>query len=628
MNRTVTKISLDAVICGFAFVLAYWVRFDGRPPGFYVHQLQFLLLGVIGLRLITNSLFGVYRQIWAYFSLNDILTLGAATVVPSAVLVLVRLVLTSEHQIWRVSLGIALIDLLLVFGGGAGVRLLARLWFERYETKPEKNLEKGKSSKVLLIGAGMAGIMVAKEAKRQKNLNWEVIGFVDDDPHKRNNMIHGIEVIGGTTDIPRLAKEKGVDRVIITIANASSKDIRRIVETCEAIPIPVKIVPGMFEILDDKVGITKLRDVDIVDLLGRAVTDFTSHSENVKQYFYGKRILVTGAGGSIGSEICRQLHAFVPSQFILLDNHENSLFEIDCELDVFQPRIARKTEICDIRNTQRLSSLLHSYRPQIIFHAAANKHVPLLEHNHLEAVATNIKGTLALLNLAEEIDCERFVMLSTDKAVNPSSIMGACKRVSELMIQTSGGKKTSFSCVRFGNVLGSKGSVVPLFRTQIQRGGPLTVTDRNATRFFMTIQEAAQLVIRATTVGSKGEIYVLDMGKPVKIFNLAQDMINLSGLSDDSIEICFTGLRPGEKLHEELFYPYEKVSPTIFPKIVSLAPVDLDGERFWQELEGFLKEHTSMQEQALRQRLFSLASSFVNLEKAQSAKTELRAIKN
>ena len=621
------KVSLDAVIYGFAFVLAYWVRFDGRPPEDYFQQLQFLLLGVIALRLITNSVFGVYRQIWAYFSLNDILILGAATVVPSAVFVLARLVLTSEHQIWRVSRGITLVDLLLAFGGGAGLRLLARLWFERHESRPKKKLAQTRSSRILLVGAGMAGILVAKEARKRKNFNWKVIGFVDDDPHKLNTMIHGVEVIGRTADIPRLAQENGLDRVIITIANASSKDIRRIVETCEAIPIPVKIVPGMFEILDDKVGITTLRDVNIVDLLGREVTDFEGHSENAKQYFYGKRILVTGAGGSIGSEICRQLHVFVPSQLILLDNHENSLYEIDCELDVFQPQLARRAEICDIRNTQRLSSLLHSYRPQIIFHAAANKHVPLLEHNHLEAVATNVEGTLALLKLAEETDCERFVMLSTDKAVNPSSIMGACKRVSELMIQTSGGKRTSFSCVRFGNVLGSKGSVVPLFRTQIQRGGPLTITDRKATRFFMTIPEAAQLVIRATTLGSKGEIYVLDMGKPVRILNLAQDMINLSGLSDDSIEIRITGLRPGEKLHEELFYPYEKVSSTVFPKIVSVDPVDLDGERFWQELETFLQEYNSMPEKALRQRLFSLASSFVMSEETQLAKTPRRAIK-
>ena len=628
MNRTVTKISLDAIIYGFAFVLAYWIRFDGRPPEVYFEQLQFLLLGMIGLRLVTHSVFGVYRQIWSYFSLNDIIILGAATVAPSAILVLARLVLSSEHQVWRVSLGITLIDLLLALGGGTGVRLLARLWFERSETRPGRESTRAKSSKVLLVGAGMAGILVAKEARKRKNLNWKVIGFVDDDPHKLNTMIHGVEVVGKTSDIPKLAQERGVDRVIITIANASSKNIRRIVETCEAIPIPVKIVPGMFEILDDTVGITKLRDVNIADLLGREVADFTGPSENVKQYFYGKRILVTGAGGSIGSELCRQLHTFVPSELILLDSHENSLYEIDCELDVFQPGIARKAKICDIRNTQRLSSILHSCRPQIIFHAAANKHVPLLEHNNSEAVATNIGGTRTLLNLAEETDCERFVMLSTDKAVNPSSIMGTCKRVSELMIQASGGEGTSFSCVRFGNVLGSKGSVVPLFRTQIQRGGPLTITDRNATRFFMTIQEAAQLVIRATTLGSKGEIYVLDMGKPVRILNLAQDMIHLSGLPDDSIEIRFTGLRPGEKLHEELFYSYEKVNSTVFPKIVSVDPVEMDCERFWLECETFLKEYGSMPEEALRQRLFSLASSFVAPQEVKLAETALRAIKS
>lgn len=628
MNRTVTKTSLDAVVYGFAFILAYWIRFDGKPPADYFQQVQFLLLLVIWIRLVTSYLFGVYRQVWSYVSLNDILTLGIATVVPSSVFILARLVLSSEQQIWRISLSIILIDWLLSFGGSTGVRLLARLWFERNESSPVNDLTQSVSHRILLVGAGMTGILVAKEARKQKNLNWNVVGFVDDDPHKLNTMIHGLKVIGQTSDIPNLAQKHSLDRVIITISNASSKDIRRIVETCEAIPIPVKIVPSMFEILDDKVEIKKLRDVNIVDLLGREVADFKGHSKNVKQYFYGKKVLITGAGGSIGSEICRQLHAFSPSELILLDNHENSLYEIDCELDAFQPKIIRKAEICDIRNTQRLSSLLHSYRPEIIFHAAANKHVPLLEHNNIEAVATNVQGTRTLLNLAEETDCERFVMLSTDKAVYPSSIMGACKRVAELMIQTSDSKKTSFSCVRFGNVLGSRGSVVPLFRSQIRRGGPLTITDRNATRFFMTIQEAAQLVIRATTLGSKGEIYVLDMGKPIKIFNLAQDMINLSGLSDDSIEICFTGLRPGEKLHEELVYPYEKVRPTTFPKIISVDPVEINYESFWQDLETFLEEYSLLPEDSFRKRLFHLASSPVSSDVAQVSRGPLRIIKN
>ncbi|MCZ6674435.1 MAG: nucleoside-diphosphate sugar epimerase/dehydratase [Verrucomicrobia bacterium] len=628
MTKNLPKISLDAIIYSFAFVLAYWVRFDGRPPDDYFRQLQYLLVGVVGLRLLTNFALGVYRQLWSYFSLNDLLTLSVATTVPSALFSLGRLLLTPDNQIWRISLGITFIDFLLALGGAISVRLLRRLWFERSETRPGRIPLKAKSSRVLLVGAGEVGIMVAKEARKKKNLNWDVVGFVDDNPEKLNTTIHGTNVIGKTADIPALVQTRGVDRVIIAIANASSKDIRRIVETCEAMPIPVKIVPGLFEILDDKVSIKKLRDVNIDDLLGREVTDFKGFSANIKKYFHGKRILVTGAGGSIGSEICRQLGAFVPSELILLDKHENSLYEIDRKLEYSQPHIARRALLCDIRDDKRLSSLLHFCRPQVIFHAAANKQVPLMEENSLEAVTTNIQGTVTLLNLAEEVHCERFVMLSTDKAVNPKSIMGACKRVVELIIQTSANKKTLFSCVRFGNVLGSNGSVVEVFRTQIQQGGPLIITDRNATRFFMTIPEAVQLVIRAATLGSKGEIYVLDMGKPVRILDLAQDMINLSGLSDKAIEIHYTGLRPGEKLQEELFYPYEEATPTVFPKIVSLDPIDIDCERFSQELEAFLKDCTSMQEEVLRQRLFSLVSSSIPSEASQSAKIPLRSVKN
>jgi FlaA1/EpsC-like NDP-sugar epimerase len=627
MVKRYLKLVLDALIYALAFILAYWIRFDGRPPEEHLRQLQLLIGLFVAVRLGSNFALGVYRHIWRYISLNDVTVLTFAAALPSMTLVLARLFLTESHQLWRVPYSVIVIDFLLAVGGTTALRVFHRAWFERNESKGEANPRVDSSKvNVLLVGAGLAGIMVAREARKEKNLNWNLVGFVDDDPKKLNTTIHGIKVIGDTPDIPLLVRARSVDRVIITIANATSKEIRRIVEICEAVPVPVKIVPAMCEILGDRVTIKKLRDVAIDDLLGREAVKFDAWSADMGQQFRGKCILVTGAGGSIGSEICRQLCFFSPSQLLLLEKDENGLYEIDSELAWSQPQIPRKGLVCDVRNYPRLSSLLDVYRPQVIFHAAAHKHVPLLEEHPIEAVTNNVQGTLNLLNLSEETGCERFVMLSSDKAVSPTSVMGASKRIAELMIQSFSNRKTHFSCVRFGNVLGSRGSVVPLFQAQIRNGGPITVTDRNVVRFFMTIPEAVQLVIQAATLGSSGEIYVLDMGNPVKIVDLAHDLIRLSGLEKDAIEITYTGLRPGEKLYEELFYPFEKASATSFAKILSIAPVDIDFSRFWETLNSILKGCDSVDRQFLRRSLFDLVSQCVPAEASHSQIKHLRPV--
>lgn len=621
------RILLDAAVYTAAFTLAYCLRFDGIPPEPHLEQLIFLLSFVVIARVVVNLTFGVYRSIWRYVSLNDIVLLLLATSVPTAVMVLGRIFLSSQQYIWRVPYSVSAIEFLLAVAGASALRMLRRVWFETSEGRATGAKPKAKPKvRVLLVGAGMAGVMVAKEAKKGKNLNWRVVGFIDDDPKKLKTSIHGLNVLGRTADIPMLVGKCGVDRVIITIANASSKDIRRIVETCEAVPVPVKIIPAMFEILDDRVSINRLRDVAIDDLLGREVVNFGECPVNTAQDFRGKRILVTGAGGSIGSEICRQLCTFSPSELLLLDKDENGVYELDSELGQIHCHVARKIIICDIRDFNRLSSVLNLHKPQVIFHAAAHKHVPLMEDNPVEAVTTNIEGTLNLLKLTEHTECERFVMLSTDKAVNPTSLMGATKRAAELMIQSFSSSTTLFSCVRFGNVLGSRGSVVPLFQAQIRRGGPLTLTDRNVVRFFMTIPEAVQLVIQAATLGCRGEIFVLDMGKPVKIVDLAKDLIRLSGLKEGEIEIVYTGLRPGEKSHEELFYSFERAAATKFPKIVSVAPIAIEFDGFWQCLEGILAQHRDMDDQALRQSIFNLIQDVIPTE-MRSQQTALRPVK-
>ncbi|MGI8785222.1 MAG: polysaccharide biosynthesis protein [Acidobacteriota bacterium] len=620
MRSTLMKIAIDALIYGLAISFAYWARFDGPPPEFYLHQLQILLGLLIMVRLVCNFGLRIYKQMWGYFSLNDAILLTLSTALPSVLLASGRVFLTPEAQLWRVPFGVVLIDFLLATGATGAIRVLRRVWIERNESRVQRGDPRRAFSrtKVILVGAGMAGILVAREVRKKKNLNWGLIGFVDDDPEKLDTKIHGVPVIGTTREIPALVRRYGVDRVIITIANASSRDIRRIVEICEAVPVPVKIVPGMFEILNEKVTIQKLRDVAIDDLLGREVVSFEECSANMAQHLRGKRILITGAGGSIGSEICRQICMYSPAELLLIEKDENGLYEIDSELAHSQRHIVRHAVICDIRNADRLAALLHSYKPQVIFHAAAHKHVPLMEENPVEAVTNNIQGTLNLLQLCEPIGCERFVMLSTDKAVNPTSIMGASKRAAEVMIQSLSSKKTLFSCVRFGNVLGSRGSVVPLFQSQIRRGGPITLTDRNVVRYFLTIPEAVQLVIQASTLGSNGEIYVLDMGQPVKIVDLARDLIRLSGLDENAIDIEFTGLRPGEKLHEELYYSFEKATSTDFTKISSIAPADIDFERFWSDLNSILDSCESMEKEVLRQSIFNLISDCMRAEASQS----------
>ncbi|HYE73151.1 MAG TPA: nucleoside-diphosphate sugar epimerase/dehydratase, partial [Blastocatellia bacterium] len=456
-----------------------------------------------------------------------------------------------------------------------GLRVFRRALYESYEKRKRQKEAVGHNTykkPVLLIGAGKAGMLAANEIERRGDVDLEIKGFVDDDPGKqKRSVIQDKRVLGTTQDLPRLVHELGIDHVVITIAQASRQDIRRIVETCEQIPIRVRIIPGLYEILQGRVEVSRIRDVRIEDLLGREPVKLDEKSLN--HLLAGKTVMVTGAGGSIGSELARQVVRFNPAYVLLVERAENALFNIDRELRELNTNQKIEPLIADIGDEARMRAIFNRYRPQVVLHAAAHKHVPLMEFNPAEAVKNNVLATRLLGEMAGEFDAEVFVLISTDKAVCPTSIMGATKRVAELIIQDLNLRmKTTYAAVRFGNVIGSAGSVIPIFREQIRKGGPVTITDRRMKRYFMTIPEAVQLVLQAGAIGKAagkgGEVFILQMGEPMSILDLAEATITLSGFKPhEEIKIVETGIRPGEKLYEELLMTEEMVAETQHPKI-------------------------------------------------------------
>jgi FlaA1/EpsC-like NDP-sugar epimerase len=424
--------------------------------------------------------------------------------------------------------------------------------------------------RTLIIGAGVAGRMVLEEIKKHGDGGYGPVGFIDDDPHKKGMELDGLTVLGGRELIPELVESQKIDAVLIAIPTAPGATIRELVDICGRAGVDCRIVPGIWEIIKGDVHISQIRRVEPEDLLGRE----TVHLEAVdaRTLLGGRRVLVTGAGGSIGSEICRQCARFGPDRMMLLGKGENSIFDIERELEISYPEQAAVATIGDVSNRTRMRHILEDFRPHLIFHAAAHKHVPLMETNVEEAVRNNVIGTMTLVEEASRAGCERLVMLSTDKAVSPTSVMGATKRVAEMYLNSISGEFPMIVvAVRFGNVLGSRGSVVPLFQRQIELGGPITVTHPDATRYFMTVREAAQLVIVAGTKGRSGQVYLLDMGEPMKILDLAKHMITVSGCEEGrDVSIEFTGLRPGEKLHEKLVSDHETVSKTEHDKIMAI----------------------------------------------------------
>ncbi|KPK15293.1 MAG: hypothetical protein AMJ62_09605 [Myxococcales bacterium SG8_38] len=570
-NRT-TQFLIDIGVLMIAFMLAMLLRFDWDVPMPMFRQLMIVLPYVVLLQYACLSLLGITRFSWRFISLRDAVRIFVAVAISTGLLVGLRLVsptLVDRVALARyamVPLGVLLGDFVLAFLGLAGVRAIRRLLGEQLASRSHRRAEKPRSP-TLLVGAGQGGVLIAQEIARRPDLGIVPVGFVDDDPVKQGALIHGIKVLGTTKDLAHLAQRFGAKQALITISNAPGTAIRRITERCNEAGLTAKIVPGAYEIVRGRVNLSRIRQVAIEDLLRREPVKLDA--EAVADVFRGQPVMVTGAGGSIGSELCRQVAAYRPSSLVLVERSENSLFEIHLELASRFPDLDVVPCVADITDVGRMTQIFRDHRPLVVFHAAAHKHVPMMEWNPIEAVKNNILGTQVVADLADSLAVERFVMISTDKAVNPTSVMGATKRAAELYIQgLSGQSATHFATVRFGNVLGSAGSVIPIFRRQIEEGGPITVTHPDMTRYFMTIPEAVQLVVQAAALSRGGETFILDMGQPVRILDLAHDLIRLSGLEPEKdIEIRFTGVRPGEKLFEELSTLSEGIERTGHPKI-------------------------------------------------------------
>ena len=568
----------DVIMIPIAWMLSYWIRYKiGEYPDHLLERALHLLPLVM---LIQGSIFiyfGLYRGIWRFASLPDLSRIVRAVVVSTAIAAVVIFFLTRLEYVPRSVFIIDAILLILLLGG---TRLSYRLL-------KDHRLGKEAAERVLVVGAGAAGEGLVRDLLRMRPAVYAPVAFVDDDPAKQGQEIHGIRVVSNIENIASVAGQWDADLIMLALPSANSDQMRRIVELCEMSGVPFRTLPKLQSLVSGKVSINELREVRIDDLLGRAPV-MLDRTEIVKR-LSDKIVLVTGGGGSIGSELCRQVTSVGIQHLIVLDQSEYNLYSIEKELHQSRPELKLTCELGDVCDEAGLEYLFRSYKPNVVFHAAAYKHVPMLENKAREAVRNNIIGSWNVARLADKYGCSDFVMVSTDKAVNPGNIMGATKRVAEIICQTLDERSTTrFITTRFGNVLGSAGSVVPLFRKQIQRGGPVTVTDRNITRYFMTISEACRLILQTTVMGSGGEIFVLDMGEPVKILYLAEQMIRLSGkIPGEDIKIEFTGLRPGEKLHEELFHTDENLTDTSHEKIMLALSRKTDWQTLAESMDKF-----------------------------------------
>lgn len=532
----------------------------------------------IGIALLIKPLvyyfFGLYRRLWIYASISELKLIAAAVTVSSLVVGVITLTLYS-FQVFgpgfaRSALAIDwLLSLVLVGGSRLALRIVAESKMPRAQVKRRD---------VLVVGAGDAGALVAREMQKSRHTDMNLVGFLDDDPAKRGQILLGVPVIGAIKDLAHIADITHVDEVIIAIPSAPGKIVRQVSDSCRQKGIPFRTMPGIYELLGGKVSVSRLREVDITDLLRREPARI--HEEWIGQALNGKCVLVTGAGGSIGRELCRQISRWNPSSLVLLGHGENSIFEALLELKADYPHLELLPVIADVRDRSRLEAVFAVKKPQVVFHAAAHKHVPLMEINVEEAVANNILGTQNVVETADRFGVERLVLISTDKAVHPANVYGATKRMAEMVVLDAARRTgNAFSVVRFGNVLGSRGSVVPLFKRMIAVGGPLQITHPDMERFFMTIPEAVHLVLQAAAMGEGGEAFLLNMGEQVRILDLAEDLIRLSGLEPGrDIEIEFTGIRPGEKLREELWEGDKTYDKTAHPDVFRSTGEDMADE--------------------------------------------------
>ncbi len=563
-------------------------RFDFNPttiPSVYLNTAMRALPGMIVITLLVFAVLRLYNSLWSYAGGTEFMYMICACVV-DAFLGMIYVLWTNHSLVYPLprSYYVYFAIALIIFTA------ISRYSYRIIRSIANRRVNAATRKRVLVVGAGEAGNALIKEISISNYIDMNVVGVIDDDHKKQGSYIHGVKVVGDRYDIEEAVKNLDVKEIIIAIPTAAPKEMKEILDICKRTGCELKRLPGMYQLVNGEVSVSKLKDVDVNDLLGREPIQI--NTEEVLNYVGGKTVLITGGGGSIGSELCRQVASHHPKQLIILDIYENGVYDIQQELIRKYPDLNLEVLIASVRNTNRINDIFSTFRPDIVYHAAAHKHVPLMEISPNEAIKNNVMGTYKTAKAADRYGTEKFVLISTDKAVNPTNVMGASKRICEMIIQMMNQKSaTNFVAVRFGNVLGSNGSVIPLFKKQIAEGGPVTVTHKDMVRYFMTIPEAVSLVLQAGAYARGGEIFVLDMGKPVKILDLATNLIKLSGYRvGEDIEIKFTGLRPGEKMYEELLMDEEGLKKTANKMIFIGKPIEFDAEIFERQLDRLIAD--------------------------------------
>lgn len=583
ITRRTMLVFYDIVAVIASTYFALWARFEfsmAQIPEHYLNVALDALIPNVIITILVFYFFRLYTSLWTYAGSTELFYMIGGCMMDTfvcllGILLMNRGIPSPLPRSYYFLYGVAL--LACTFVSRFFYRILRAFKKVRVGDKNRKN--------VLIVGAGEAGNALVKEIKESNYIELNIVGMIDDDPNKLGKFMHGIKVVGAKAAIPDVVEQLGVQEIIIAIPTATVLQMKEILEICKSTGCELKRLPGMYQLVNGEVSVAKLKDVDVNDLLGR--DPIQVDLDSIMGYVSGKTILVTGGGGTIGSELCRQIASHKPKQLIIFDIYENSTYDIQLELKRKYPELDLVVLIGSVRNTKRVDWLFKTYKPEIVYHAAAHKHVPLMEDSPNEAVKNNVLGTWKIAKAADQYGVKRFVMISTDKAVNPTNIMGASKRICEMIIQTYNNRsKTEYVAVRFGNVLGSNGSVIPIFKKQIEEGGPVTVTHPDIIRYFMTIPEAVSLVLQAGAYAKGGEIFVLDMGEPVKILDLAKNLILLSGhRPDEDIRIVFTGLRPGEKLYEEMLMKEEGMQDTANKMIHIGKPIEMDEEKFLAQIQ-------------------------------------------
>ena len=597
-------LSADIFIIGASLYLSYALRFDFAIPSHYFNDLGYVFIILLFSKISSFLFFKLYQGMWRFTSISDLINVLKSTFIASLFSISVILLVLGSNAVPRTVL---LIDYILTTIGIAAVRASVRIYSTKFVVGNGRNKQKNKSTskiktRLLLLGAGSSGEKIIREVKENPSSTYRIVGLLDDDPSKISTTIHSIPILGKIEDLHTISMS--YDEILICIPTATNTQMRSIVAQCKVVRKPYRTIPTVYELIDKQISINTIREVSMADLLGRQEVNLDRSS--ISNYIYGKRVLVTGAGGSIGSELVKQCLGYSPDLLLLFDQSEHNLFNIDNYCKEIRNSTGIHPILGDIRDKSMVNSVFNSFQPHVVLHAAAYKHVPMQENNPWEAVITNIQGTLNVMEACENNDVDRFVLVSTDKAVNPTNIMGATKRVSEILIQSkTKNSKVKYLGVRFGNVIGSSGSVIPTFQKQINNGGPITITDPNMKRYFMSIPEAAQLILQAGSIGENGEIYVLDMGKPVLVKEIAYELIRLSGLEPEvDISIEYIGLRPGEKMYEELMTSSESLVDTSHEKIMVLKDgVDHQWDYLLTEIDKIVQSAKSYDSEIIKNKL-------------------------